>query len=106
MHSAARDEGGSLIQYARRPPPDRCVFFSLRFGPEHGVVQMAEALRAALATHGVTAIIINMTAGGDISREVFQWIEHCETFVVFGFWMSSSPCTLAALAAASRFAFS
>jgi hypothetical protein len=84
VHSTARDAGGSLIQYAGRPPPDRCIFFSLRFGPEHGVVQMAEALRAALATHGVTAIIINMTAGGDINREVFQWIEHCETFVVFG----------------------
>ena len=31
------------------------IFFSLRFGAEHGVVPMAEALRAALAGRGVTA---------------------------------------------------
>eukprot|EP01046_Picozoa_sp_COSAG06_P077137 COSAG06_NODE_24961_length_648_cov_1.153005_1_plen_83_part_00 len=71
VHSVARDAGGSLIQYARRPPPATCVFFSLRFGPEHGVVPMAEALRAVLTRHGFTAIIINMTAGGDINKEVF-----------------------------------
>ena len=82
VHSA----GGSL-QYAGarlRPAPARCVFFSLRFGAEHGVVPMAEALRDALAEHGVTAVIINMGLAGDIDTQVFQWIEHCDTFVVFG----------------------
>ena len=85
VHSAvARDGGGSFIQYATRPPPARCLFFSLRFGAEHRVVPMAEALRSELAKHGITAIIINMAVGGDIDTQVFQWIEHCETFVVFG----------------------
>ena len=55
-----------------RPPPHQCVFFSLRFGAEHGVVPMAEALRTVLAARGVTAIIINMAAGGDIDTEVFE----------------------------------
>lgn len=84
VHGAARDAAGALIEYVARPPPARCLFFSMRFGTEHGVVPMAEALRAALAPHGVNAIIINMAAGGDINRTVFEWIEHCETFVVFG----------------------
>ena len=60
------------------------IFFSLRFGAEHGVVPMAEALRAALAERGVTAQIVNMTAGGDIDSEVFSGIESCGTFLVFG----------------------
>ena len=45
---------------------------------------MAEQLRAALEQRGFAAKIINMQAGGDIDTAVFQWIEHCETFVVFG----------------------
>ena len=53
-------------------------------GIEHGVVEMAEALRVALEQRGADGKIINMTAGGDIDTEVFQWIEHCDTFVVFG----------------------
>ena len=84
VHGAARDAAGALIEYAVRPPPSRCIFFSMRFGAEHGVVPMAEALRAALAPHGVTAIIINMAAGGDINKTVFEWIEYCESFMVFG----------------------
>jgi hypothetical protein len=84
VHSAVRAADGSVLKYAARPPSARCIFFSLRFGPEHGVVPMAEALRAALAPQGAHAIIINMLAGGDINKEVFQWIEHCDTFVVFG----------------------
>jgi hypothetical protein len=83
VHAAADDAGGSL-SYALRPPPGRCIFFSLRFGLEHGVLPMAETLRAALAPHGITAVIINIAAGGDIDTEVYQWIEHCDTFVVFG----------------------
>jgi hypothetical protein len=84
MHSAVRYADGSVLRYATAPPPAQCIFFSLRFGAEHGVVPMAEELRAALETRGMHAIIINMLAGGDISEEVFQWIEHCDTFVVFG----------------------
>jgi hypothetical protein len=58
--------GGSLQYVYARPPPAKCIFFSLRFGAEHGVVPMAEALRGVLAGHGLTAVIINMAAGGDI----------------------------------------
>ncbi len=76
--------GGSLQYVYARPPPAKCIFFSLRFGAEHGVVPMAEALRGVLAGHGLTAVIINMAAGGDIDTQVFEWIEHCDTFVVFG----------------------
>ena len=60
------------------------VFFSLRFGAEHGVVPMAEQLLAALEQRGARGKIVNMTAGGDIDTEVFQSIERCGTFLVFG----------------------
>ena len=66
---------------AEHAPPPPTIFFSLRFGAEHGVVSMAEALRAAMAERGVTARIVNMTAGGDIDSEVFSGIERCETFM-------------------------
>eukprot|EP01044_Picomonas_judraskeda_P006679 COSAG03_NODE_677_length_6352_cov_24.786982_5_plen_113_part_00 len=59
-------------------------FFSLRFGPEHGVVPMANQLRDSLAARGGRARIINMSAGGDIDSEVFKGIEECGVFVVFG----------------------
>ena len=45
---------------------------------------MAEALQAALAERGARMRIINMAAGGDIDRQVFETIERCGTFVVFG----------------------
>ena len=60
------------------------AFFSLRFGVEHGVVPMAEQLLAALRARGASGMIINMAAGGDIDTEVFQGIEKCGTFLVFG----------------------
>jgi hypothetical protein len=50
------------------------IFGSMRFGSEHGVVPMAEQLRDSLAERGVSLEIINMAAGGDIDRQVFQTI--------------------------------
>jgi hypothetical protein len=61
-----------------------CVFFSMRFGDEHGVMPMAVQLRSALYERGYYAKIVDMVSGGDIDAEVFRWIEHCDTFVVFG----------------------
>jgi hypothetical protein len=60
------------------------AFFSLRFGAEHDVVPMAEQLLAALRARGVGGMIVNMAAGGDIDTAVFQGIEKCGTFLVFG----------------------
>jgi hypothetical protein len=60
------------------------VFGSMRFGTEHGVVLMAQQLKVALAERGASLQIINMTAGGDIDRQVFETIEQCDTFLVFG----------------------
>ena len=67
-----------------RLPPANSAFLSLRFGALHNVVSMAEQLRKALRARGADGKLINMTAGGDIDTEVFQWIEHCDTFIVFG----------------------
>ena len=60
------------------------VFFSLRFGAEHRVIPMAEQLRDELDRRGAKCKIVNMAAGGDIDTEVFQGIEECATFLVFG----------------------
>ena len=68
----------------RRRPPSQTLFFSLRFGEEHGVVSMARELQAALDSEGVGAVIIDMKAGGDIDTAVFSAIEYADTFVVFG----------------------
>ena len=58
------------------------VFGSVRFD---GVIPpMAEELQTALEQHGITLKIVNMTAGGDIDKEVYEWIEFCDTFLVFG----------------------
>ena len=59
-------------------------FASLRFGPEHGVLEMAKELQAVMEEDGVDLRIINMLAGGDIDREVFSAIEYASTFIVFG----------------------
>ena len=67
-----------------RLPPANSAFLSLRFGALHNVVSMAEQLRKALRARGADGKLINMTAGGDIDTEVFEWIEHCDTFIVFG----------------------
>ena len=44
----------------------------------------AWALQAPLANLGVTLKIVYMQAGQDIADEVFEWIEHADTFLVFG----------------------
>ena len=82
MHSAGLAESGILASLT--DDPEEGAFFSLRFGPEHGVLPMAEELRDTLAARGGRSRIINMTAGGDIDTAVFQGIEECGTFVVFG----------------------
>jgi hypothetical protein len=60
------------------------AFCSLRFGPEHGVVPMAEQLRSSLAPHGATLNMVDMVGGGDIDLAVQTGIEQCDTFIVFG----------------------
>ena len=60
------------------------AFFSLRFGAEHGVLPMAEQLLAALRERGASGMIVNMAAGRDIDTTVFEGIESCGTFLVFG----------------------
>ena len=80
MEAALAAERGS----AADEPGGGGVFFSLRFGAEHGVVPMAEQLLAALEQRGASGKIVNMAAGGDIDTEVFQSIERCGTFLVFG----------------------
>ena len=74
---------GSALSTLRLPPANS-AFLSLRFGALHNVVSMAEQLRNALRARGADGKLINMTAGGDIDTEVFEWIEHCDTFIVFG----------------------
>eukprot|EP01043_Picozoa_sp_COSAG02_P011565 COSAG02_NODE_428_length_22489_cov_4.690219_1_plen_849_part_00 len=64
--------------------PEDTGFASLRFGPEHGVLEMATELQAAMDEDGVDMRIIDMAAGGDIDREVFSAIEYASTFIVFG----------------------
>eukprot|EP01044_Picomonas_judraskeda_P035960 COSAG03_NODE_15651_length_424_cov_0.809231_1_plen_103_part_00 len=60
-------------------------FMSLRFGAEHGVLPHATQLHdCLLAVHGVKSTIVNMAAGGDIDAQVFQSIENCSAFIIFG----------------------
>ena len=86
VHSAgeARMQAALAEARAEADADDGGAFFSLRFGAEHGVVPMAEQLLAALAARGGRGKIVNMSAGGDIDTEVFQSIERCGTFLVFG----------------------
>eukprot|EP01043_Picozoa_sp_COSAG02_P001879 COSAG02_NODE_41_length_47431_cov_32.449204_22_plen_551_part_00 len=60
--------------------PSLCIFGSMRFP----VPPEARRLFAALQPAGAYLKIVNMTAGQDIDKEVYRWIEHCETFFVFG----------------------
>ena len=63
-------------------PGHQLVFGSMRFD---GVIpSMANTLKDALEAVGLTLKIIDMEAGGDIDKEVFRWIEACDTFLVFG----------------------
>ena len=77
IHSAGPAEASGQTK-------ERCVFFSLRFGKEHGVQPMAEELQAALGKRGVVGKIVNMAGGGDIDAAVIDGIESCDTFLVFG----------------------
>ena len=64
--------------------PAETAFFSQRFGPRHGVDEMAKQLQDALAEDGVDGKIINMKADGNIKEEVFKWIEYAGSFIAFG----------------------
>jgi hypothetical protein len=79
IHSSV---ASSLGEHANSPA--RTAFFSQRFGRQHGVDEMAEELRDALANCGVAGKIINMKADGNIKEEVFKWIEFASTFIAFG----------------------
>jgi hypothetical protein len=59
-------------------------FMSLRFGAEHSVLPHAMELRDCLGARGAKSTIVNMAAGGDIDTQVFQSIEKCSAFIVFG----------------------
>ena len=69
---------------SKRRSPLETGFTSLRFGSEHGVLEMAKQLQAAMDEDGVDLRIVDMAAGGDIDREVFSEIVYAETFVVLG----------------------
>ena len=56
------------------------IFGSMRFP----VPAEARALFQALKDAGVHLKIVDMKAGQDIDKEVYEWIEHCDTFLVFG----------------------
>ena len=57
-----------------------CIFGSMRFP----VPEEARLLYEALKGSGVHLKIVDMKAGQDIDAEVYSWIEHCDTFFVFG----------------------
>ena len=60
--------------------PALCIFGSMRFP----VPVEARMLFAALRAAGVYLKIVDMKAGQDIDKEVYEWIEHCHAFLVFG----------------------
>ena len=76
-------DADAVAEFQKAPPSSRrSAFASLRFD---GVVPVAaEELQAALEQRRVAMQIINMKAGGDIDAAVFEGIEHCDTFIVFG----------------------
>ena len=76
--------GQSAHGQSTRADPRASAFGSLRFGEEHGVIQMARELQHAMADRGCELNIINMRAGGNINKAVFSSIEYCDTFIVFG----------------------
>ena len=57
-----------------------CIFGSMRFP----VPPEARLLFAALQAAGVHLKIVDMRAGQDIDKEVYEWIEHCRAFLAFG----------------------
>ena len=60
--------------------PALCIFGSMRFP----VPPEARLLFAALQAVGLYLKIVDMKAGQDIDKEVYEWIEHCHAFLVFG----------------------
>ena len=58
-----------------------CIFGSMRFPIPEEARQLFEALRAAAGVH---LKIVDIKAGQDIDREVYEWIEHCSAFLVMG----------------------
>eukprot|EP01048_Picozoa_sp_COSAG05_P019626 COSAG05_NODE_3123_length_2306_cov_1.765745_2_plen_599_part_00 len=60
--------------------PALCIFGSMRFP----VPDAARVLFVALQAAGVYLKIVDMKAGQDIDKEVYEWIEHCHAFLVFG----------------------
>ena len=60
--------------------PALCIFGSMRFP----VPLEARMLFAALQAAGVYLKIVDMRAGEDIDKEIYEWIEHCHAFLAFG----------------------
>eukprot|EP01043_Picozoa_sp_COSAG02_P023237 COSAG02_NODE_1235_length_13736_cov_12.313265_10_plen_630_part_00 len=60
--------------------PALCIFGSMRFP----VPLEARLLFAALQAAGVHLKVVDMKAGQDIDKEVYEWIEHCHAFLAFG----------------------
>lgn len=66
------------------------VFASLRFPkspprrPPFGAMREAKILKQALAPHGVCLHIIDINAGSNITKTVFETMEMCDAFIVFG----------------------
>eukprot|EP01043_Picozoa_sp_COSAG02_P012462 COSAG02_NODE_481_length_21461_cov_43.885597_1_plen_512_part_10 len=58
-----------------------CIFGSMRFPVPEEARQLFQALRAAAGVH---LKIVDMKAGQDIDKEVYEWIEHCSAFLVMG----------------------
>lgn len=97
IHSGAFDDppaGGARVQvpsdltpiprptnpeFSRRPP-HTVIFGSMRFP----VPAEARILQAAIAAAGYYLKIVDMKAGQDIDQEVYEWIKHADTFMVFG----------------------
>eukprot|EP01052_Picozoa_sp_SAG31_P041598 SAG31_NODE_6350_length_2052_cov_1.145929_1_plen_578_part_01 len=77
---ARANQTSTLAKTAHKPPKDRTIFGSMRFPVPHEATQ----LQQALAKMGITLHIVRAQAGQDITDEVFEWIEHADTFLVFG----------------------
>lgn len=58
-----------------------CIFGSMRFPVPEEARLLFDALRMAAGVH---LKIVDMSAGQDIDKEVYEWIEHCSAFLVMG----------------------
>ena len=63
-----------------KPPSELCIFGSQRFP----ITKEAWELQRALASVGIFLKFVEMQAGLDIDHEVYEWIKHCDSFLVFG----------------------